>query len=620
MVPQSNDFYTNVVDGQTPQDCLLIFENNMAFEPLFVGSQGAFEASGVSFTEDLFHNEYLEFGSSTCRTMSVNLMNPDKMLKGFVFGKCVAYISVWILRTPGAFEATDYASYTYTIDSDGLLYGDDISTPIDPDHTYKCFVRYKDGYVWALGEETICLCNQGTGSVSAAPDHIAGLVKLGMSGTFLFNSAMTEYDHYDPTDGYIHTYELCPMGVYNVARPERVSLPVISISDAYDYMKELDADASLWVSTFITANPTFTLGQFYTALCTAVGIGYDSSTFKNSTEQFSWTNLSSSSYSFRDYLYYIAEQAFCFARTGRGSRKIGLEDVPQTGDTEQHTYTLGTDVEVGSMDVLDITTLPVTDIKIKYLSGYVFNKNLQLGTKNIYSIMGNPFFKYDANDDGYYTGLYQYAPMYFSVPRCNPALEAGDLVKVTNNVDETYIAPISSVTVRWAGFASASYECEGHELIPTDNVDDTNAYNSYINSFAPQDYDMTSIYGDGGVWQVMKMANGFAVATSTQYINLPTSGWTTWGNCRYVKVLPIHHHIPFDAVYSEQAVAHCDNRNGATTYSVWLASSQKNSQLSPSDDPNEFTHGYLIVRPNAISNVGTVAIDYMIVGMLTNLP
>lgn len=620
MVYTDPDFRTLIKDGESEQDCLLCFPDSGIGGTYFFGQHGAFEAGGATFAEEAFTNEYIECGSTLCRTMSVNLMNPDRMLAGFNFGKCKAYISVYYTSDSPEWKVTDGHDNYAEIDADHNLYYNDAQA-IDTAHdweflvydsvdSYTIYAFSKDGY-------TMTMTNGAYDLTASEPWQTATLVN-GLRGALSLRT--TEYTFYDPDTDTAGIWLMCPMGVYNVERPTRVTKPVIEITDAYDDMKYLDRDSSLWVVAFLQNNSSFTLQQFYNALCTDRNIVAKSGSFINSTVTKQPENFSTGSFSYRDYVYYIAEAAYSFARMDR-TGGLSIKEIPQASDATAETLAL-TDIAVNSLDVQDISTAPITRLIIKWLSGSITEHAVQTGAvDNPYSIMGNPLYSYIAAQLQYLADIPTYHPISCDVIYADPSVEVGDMIEITDENDFIGFSPrfpLMSQVITWNGKTSARYSASGYAVMPADNISDTIAYNTYIAAFHPQVYNMSSIYGDGGIWNVMRLPSGFTIATSKQTYLVPGNAWTQWGDAYAYAIAPIHHHIKFDTVYGEWASPTWpDTQTGG---SVWLATEERMSQLGPADDPIEFTHAYDLVRPQLPSGSLYVVLNIMIVGTTSDLP
>ena len=384
-------------------------------------------------------------------------------------------------------------------------------------------------------------------------------------------------------------------------------------------MKYLDRDSSLFVVDYLHNNATFTLKQFYQALCTDRGLTAKSTSFLNDSRTRSVTDFSTGSYSYRDYVYYLAEAAYSFARMDR-TGGLDIVAIPQNTDSVAQTLLL-TDIAVNSLDIQDISTLPITRLVVKYLSGNTIEYAVQAGTDNPYSVMGNPFFAEVGAQLTYLANLPTYNPVTCHVIYADPSVEVGDTIEITDAND--YIGfspkfPLMSQTITWNGKTSADYTASGHEIVPADNTSDSTAYNAYISSFSPQVYNMTSIYGDGGNWNVMRFPNGFTVATTQVTYSIPDTQWTSWGYAYAHALAPIHHHIDFDTIYGEWASPIWPDTG--TGGSVWLASEDRTNDIPPGDDPKEYTKAYDLIRPQLPSGTITVVLNILIIGTTSELP
>ena len=611
------NFSTLIRDGVSKQDCILYFPDAGLGGTWFMGQHGAFEAGGVTFREEAFSNGYLECGSTLGRTMSVNLMNPNRMLSGFSFGKCEAYISVYYTGDTPEWKITDTNGYWAEIDADHKLYYNDIGTPIDTTHNWLLLTYSSQSttiYAYSLDGYTAEMTNGGSSITASDPWQTAALVN-GLKGAITLRS--TDYTYYDPDTNTAGIWLTCPMGVYNVQKPTRAQKPVIEITDAYDEMKFLDRDSSIWVVDFLTNHSSFTIYDFYHSLCSDRGITEQSASWTNSTRNRTPANFSQSSYSYRDYVYYIAEAAYGFARmTRRGGLEIAA--LPTTSTAVSQTLAL-TDIAVNSLDVQDIETLPITKLQVKWLSGRTAEFTVQAGTGSTYTIMGNPFYEYVLAQTDALKYQPTYHPLSCAVIYADPAIEVGDMVQITdanNFIGFSPKFPLTGQTITWNGKTSAVYESDGHEEVPADTQADTTAYNTYIGSLEPQVYNMTSIYGDGGTWQVMRFPNGFTIATSLQKFSVTSGQFTQWTNTYYYRTNVIHHHIPFTTVYGEYVSPYAGEES--TAKSTWVAGSKRDDNVPPGDDPKEYTASYLLCRPTSVT--GTMYLYYMVVGMTTNLP
>lgn len=253
-------------------------------------------------------------------------------------------------------------------------------------------------------------------------------------------------------------FQYVTVGVFKGERPDKVRGKLIDFT-AYDRMQKFEVSASDFIE-----NMTFpvTLGAVFSSLCAAVGVEPITTTFTNSTKNFTFNPFSTSDYTAREVLAWIAEAAGCYAR------------VNADGKVELNTFTTNA-YKILKTDRFEMSESEFETPVIGKLECYTSygDQLVTAGTgTNTYVISDNPFL-YIENDteipalQPYVNAIFAKAslfPAYSPIAvraEWYPEVKCGDIITVVNDYDEVKTLPIFSQTIKWNGFGKVEYESTG---------------------------------------------------------------------------------------------------------------------------------------------------------------
>lgn len=253
-------------------------------------------------------------------------------------------------------------------------------------------------------------------------------------------------------------FQYVAVGVFKGERPDKVRGKLIDFI-AYDRMQKFEVSASDFIE-----NMTFpvTLGAVFSSLCVAVGVEPITTTFTNSTKNFTFNPFSTSDYTAREVLAWIAEAAGCYAR------------VNADGKVELSTFTTNS-YKILKTDRFEMSESEFETPVIGKLECYTSygDQLVTAGTgTNTYVISDNPFL-YIENDteipalQPYVNAIFAKAslfPAYSPIAvraEWYPEIKCGDIITVVNDYDEVKTLPIFSQTIKWNGFGKVEYESTG---------------------------------------------------------------------------------------------------------------------------------------------------------------
>lgn len=253
-------------------------------------------------------------------------------------------------------------------------------------------------------------------------------------------------------------FQYVTVGVFKGERPDKVRGKLIDFT-AYDRMQKFEVSASDFIE-----NMKFpvTLGAVFSSLCAAVGVEPITTTFTNSTKNFTFNPFSTSDYTAREVLAWIAEAAGCYAR------------VNADGKVELSTFTTNS-YKILKTDRFEMSESEFETPVIGKLECYTSygDQLVTAGTgTNTYVISDNPFL-YIENDteipalQPYVNAIFAKAslfPAYSPIAvraEWYPEIKCGDIITVVNDYDEVKTLPIFSQTIKWNGFGKVEYESTG---------------------------------------------------------------------------------------------------------------------------------------------------------------
>lgn len=253
-------------------------------------------------------------------------------------------------------------------------------------------------------------------------------------------------------------FQYVTVGVFKGERPDKVRGKLIDFT-AYDRMQKFEVSASDFIE-----NMTFpvTLGAVFSSLCAAVGVEPITTTFTNSTKNFTFNPFSTSDYTAREVLAWIAEAAGCYSR------------INADGKVELNTFTTNS-YKILKTDRFEMSESEIETPVIGKLECYTSygDQLVTAGTgTNTYVISDNPFL-YIENDteipalQPYVNAIFAKAslfPAYSPIAvraEWYPEIKCGDIITVVNDYDEVKTLPIFSQTIKWNGFGKVEYESTG---------------------------------------------------------------------------------------------------------------------------------------------------------------
>lgn len=253
-------------------------------------------------------------------------------------------------------------------------------------------------------------------------------------------------------------FQYVTVGVFKGERPDKVRGKLIDFT-AYDRMQKFEVSASDFIE-----NMKFpvTLSAVFSSLCAAVGVEPITTTFTNSTKNFTFNPFSTSDYTAREVLAWIAEAAGCYAR------------VNADGKVELSTFTTNS-YKILKTDRFEMSESEFETPVIGKLECYTSygDQLVTAGTgTNTYVISDNPFL-YIENDteipalQPYVNAIFAKAslfPAYSPIAvraEWYPEIKCGDIITVVNDYDEVKTLPIFSQTIKWNGFGKVEYESTG---------------------------------------------------------------------------------------------------------------------------------------------------------------
>lgn len=253
-------------------------------------------------------------------------------------------------------------------------------------------------------------------------------------------------------------FQYVTVGIFKGERPDKVRGKLIDFT-AYDRMQKFDVSASNFIE-----NLTFpvTLVAVLSSLCTSVGVVLETTTFTNSTKSFTFNPFSTSDYTAREVLAWIAEAAGCYAR------------VNANGKVEFNTFTTNS-YKILKTDRFEMSESEFETPVIGKLECYTSygDQLVTAGTgTNTYVISDNPFL-YIENDteisslQPYVNAIFAKASLFPAYSPISvraewyPEIKCGDIITVVNDYDEVKTLPIFSQTIKWNGFGKVEYESTG---------------------------------------------------------------------------------------------------------------------------------------------------------------
>ena len=507
----NSSFHNLVTDGVTEQ-CLFLIEcsgNGSPFLNFYFSGDGDMTVDGATFTDELTSGDNYGLGCIPSRTMSVALMNEDGHLNGHSYGWISAHIGVSTNHTDLTPVSGVYASLAYQGEEqswDGLyecrttgfyrdntlVYAGDCTGAFTAGDGYFYFILIENGSPVAYEYDTVAdtthaLSDTALGN-SVTDDFLNKFAEGRIVVLDLYNRMLIDV-HTDYSD----TYSLANMGHFRVDKPSKTMGKTVNISDAFDMIRELDVDAS----SFLTASTVTNGWDLFYDIYQYFHIEYvfSNGCIRSRLEALpvNITELAKNSYTFRKLLSYLFEAVGCNARL---KTREGYQDDPGLyiylpyDEKRPMSYPIGAArIAAGSLEIQEYVSHAVDRVSVKSLDGET-TMYPSVGDY-CYTYDGNPFTS-KANNTlfGYVRQIPQYQPMTFSLLEADPSFQVGDLITVEVSYgDEVEIAdyfgriitdyaldiititpsegkwiiPLMAQRITWNGKTSAEYEAKGSE-------------------------------------------------------------------------------------------------------------------------------------------------------------
>jgi len=476
----TQDFKTNIIDGTSNQDLLLVFDDAQFLSYY----DGDFTEDDIEINNSICAEDNILFGGGVSSDISFTLLNERMDASAMAFGWAKAFIGVVVQTTSksGNFNAyVKIGNDEWTGRSDGLYKN---GTRLFETEFPVISLYAKGGYLWAYSSSlinSVIISNDSYQTVQIS-DFMRGK----------FTSYISFY--FDGTFGYrwdganVYKYEYCPVGVFNISKPERLKEYEVGFTTAQDKMTKFDRSATEFINTLST---TLTIKSFVDSLCSYCGTTFALSSFPHSTDTFNKSILVENEYTCRDLLKFAAEYCGTFAYcTGDGL--VSFKSL-QTSTVEEITYDR---LELDGEEFAEYETENITKLIIQSSEG----SSLTFGSgDNAYTVYGNPFI----TDSSWFdrpSSIPNYIPITASVITADPSIECGDKILFNLSQEETMALmygdclsvdannlafyfvqaaikrgiPLISRTIVFNGQASAVYQSNGDKVRPYDSAAQNN--------------------------------------------------------------------------------------------------------------------------------------------------
>ena len=501
-------FKTNIKDGVSPQDFMLLgIEKGEPVRGFFSALDGDFTYNGVTLEQDVCQSEDLKFGGTPAGALSFELMNTNKVLSDFPWGKMVAYMGVkvdeaTISPNSSTYSFVSFNSTTYTGRSDGVYNG---STKI-----YSSSVPITGligdgigGRLIALGKGVCVVFDISDDSYTSFTPHrlmakkmMNGLSIVFTSYTVAASGSVLRTRRYNVEKKTSETYEYVNLGMYMIERPDSLQNAVITVNDANNVLSLLDVDATSFLD-----NITYpvTVGAFTAALLNGLNIDVVAPSSGWSTSIAS-NPFGNASYTKRDLLGFVAEFLGCviaFDGCYKPSSSYVLSPcvlkfVPPCGSTSQETVAWG-NIKEQTLAVKDYTTPLISKVQLKTSDGSTVESSISRDASDngIYQISGNPLLNSIPSQvtTAAALGKFAFNPTTCDVIAADPSIEMGDIVTVKTAENDTEVEydvygrptgqtvtnnpaviPLMSRTLHWQGTCAATYQATGQKARKVDKT------------------------------------------------------------------------------------------------------------------------------------------------------
>ena len=418
MYSASQTFREKVIDGHSPQNVLMVFDNLF-----FSANDGDFAERGITWSNYFNTGRDLAFGEAPSDTQSFSIINDNGVLSSFQYGVEQTYFGVLTGVESFSIPSGDncyieYEGKTYEGKDDGLYIDGVDSTAVSV--PVRGLLGY-NGLVYTIGDGASAVVDTSTGIISYySPNRfIVDKFKYGKSAVF-DGSEATVWTPYE-----IETWEYVPMGVYQVVKPGQNLARVVTITDAHDFMTLFDADAAEFLADI---EYPCTIGDIYTDLCDYVGVTYASASFYGSDVSLSDSPFPDTATTLRQVLKWIAEKAFCIAHFDR----TGVLELRWVGNSVADDISPN-NVAWEQVDIAEYELDPISNVLLKDSSG----NTIAFGEgDNPYIVAGNPFItSISAEELSTYRSLPTFTPIAFNVIHPDPSVDGGDIISVQTEED-----------------------------------------------------------------------------------------------------------------------------------------------------------------------------------------
>lgn len=476
----TQDFKTNIIDGTSNQDLLLVFDGAQFLSYY----DGDFTEDDIEINNSICAEDNILFGGGVSSDISFTILNERMDASTMAFGWAKAFIGVVVQTTSksGNFNAyVKIGNDEWTGRSDGLYKN---GTRLFETEFPVISLYAKGGYIWAYSSSVtnIVRISNDTYQTVQISDFMRGK----------FTSYISFY--FDGTFGYrwdganVYKYEYCPVGVFNISKPERLKEYEVGFSTAQDKMTKFDRSATEFINTLST---TLTIKSFVDSLCSYCGTTFALSSFPHSTDTFNKSILVENEYTCRDLLKFAAEYCGTFAYcTGDGL--VSFKSL-QTSTVEEITYDR---LELDGEEFAEYETENITKLIIQSSEG----SSLTFGSgDNAYTVYGNPFITGSSWFDRP-SSIPNYIPITASIITADPSIECGDKILFNLSQEETMAlmygdglsvdannlafyfvqaaikrgVPLISRTIVFNGQTSAVYQSNGDKVRPYDSAAQNN--------------------------------------------------------------------------------------------------------------------------------------------------
>lgn len=446
MISVNAQFHSLITDESVPQILLLCesTKSGVLTGGYYLSSDGDISSDGASFVDEMTSGEDYVCGCVSSRAMSVSLMNVDGSLNGHNFGWLRAYIGVYESTSsqtlaPGVNAQITIGAVTYYAKSDGFYAGSTLifsgnCTGLFGYSAYEGYVYFfltnsygvsAYAYKIGVGVESADISQRDCEKYSSGKSVLVDSQNLYMTNA----------------DGDVEHYYIACVGNFRVDKPQNTMTQEIHIQDAFDLVRELDVDATSYLTDLKNSDtpPTSCLNLLQ-RLLSACGI-----TLVPSDETQRLTYFSSRldvllaySYTVRQIVGYACEMAGCNARLVPGSATIML--YYPNGETGAEDYPIIAErIEAQSVAVQEYKTPHIDSYFISATTNDFWPSSLSKicppgGGNYTYKIVGNPFdvrtFRVRPDSLALLQNIPTFYPMEFSVINADPSFQTGDMIAV----------------------------------------------------------------------------------------------------------------------------------------------------------------------------------------------